>query len=61
MNEWISIKDRTPDDGTNEEFLICSENGLVRMSDWVYDEDIGWCFWFDPDATHWMSLPEPPK
>lgn len=27
MSEWISVKDRTPDDGTREEFLICSENG----------------------------------
>lgn len=60
MSEWISIKDRTPEDGTRDEFLICDEYGRVRMSDWCYDDQIGWCFWYDHEATHWMPLPEPP-
>lgn len=31
--EWIDINERTPEDGTRDEFLICDANGRVRMSD----------------------------
>lgn len=59
--QWVNIKDRTPEDGTRDEFLICDARGRVRMSDWCYDDQIGWCFWYDSEATHWMPLPAPPE
>lgn len=61
MSEWISIKDRQPENGTRDEFLISNEYGRIRISGWCYENPIGWCFWLDPETTHWQPLPEPPK
>lgn len=60
MSEWISVEERTPENGTRDIFLICDEYGKVQVSDWCYDDDLGWCFWYDHDATYWMPLPAAP-
>lgn len=59
--QWISVKDRLPDEET--EVLCYLGNalgkGIVvafrRHGDWYFDG------WKCPTVTHWMQLPEPPK
>lgn len=63
--EWISVKDRLPENGeviafaeTGCEYLI----GVLDESEYVGD---GVCCYGDGVmmmcVTHWMPLPEPPK
>ena len=56
MSDWISVEDRLPE---NERVVAFTPN-----------DDISLMYRFIPknmftqiatDATHWMSLPEPPK
>lgn len=55
MTEWVSVKDKLPND--NERYLTCDEDGFIAV------------FYFFPfdrtfandDVTYWMPLPEPPK
>lgn len=60
MSEWISVKDRLPDE--SEEVLVYGENA----SDWVYEVAIlDGALWLDrgealEDVSHWMHLPESP-
>ena len=65
MTEWISVKDRLPeDDGF---YLVYTTDGFV--SEWQVDEfyldtNYGWIGErFAPDwkVTHWMPLPELPQ
>ncbi|WP_311968560.1 Lar family restriction alleviation protein [Pseudomonas baltica] len=55
LAEWISVADRRPEDRKGD-YLITSYRGEVALSEWIYDDQIGWCFWYDPEATHWMPL-----
>lgn len=66
-NDWISVKDRLPDD--NELCLICAEGGGICIA---YYQPIGdkfsdhEPFWQSSNCrfsfvTHWQHLPEPPK
>lgn len=62
MHEWISVKDRMPDDSTfvlvfgretpiGEHFTymdVCYFNSSIKSLLWEH-------------ITHWMPLPEPPK
>ncbi|GLO44202.1 DUF551 domain-containing protein [Pseudomonas putida] len=59
MSGWIKCSDRLP---PNEKayYLIVCESGEIALTDYIYDSDVGWCFWYDPEATHWMPLPAPP-
>ena len=65
VQEWISVKDRLPE-----------ENGRYLTANKRYDDKIGvfdlWFdggFWyiddvddmFDYEVTHWMPMPHPPK
>lgn len=75
MSEWISVKDRLPDEG--EIALTVCDNGkmflLQKVSDEMFGVPIYWnyCCGFDKelgpnesycyDITHWMPLPAPPK
>lgn len=61
MAEWISVKDRLPEE---EKEVLCYlgnalGKGLIvafrRHGDWYFDG------WKCPTVTHWMPLPEPPK
>ena len=65
--DWISVKDRLPDD--KERYLICTEGGRDEIA---YYQPIGDKFSdYEPfwqgrscrftSVTHWQSLPEPPK
>lgn len=61
VQEWISVKDRLPEDG--QSVLTC-KNGICeiqtyekRRNGWLCK---GW-FWSMATVTHWMPLPQPPK
>lgn len=58
--QWISIKDRLPED--QEEVLVCtrSKNG-VRNIDKGYMAIDRFIHRGRAEVTHWMPLPEPPK
>jgi hypothetical protein len=73
--EWISVKDRLPEDG---ETVIVSDNvfgkdfssvawcaiGGINFMDndeGVYWADVGTNEVFGADVTHWMPLPDPPR
>ncbi len=61
MSEWISVKDRVPEEG--ERVLVynptCSEKHRVDI-EYRFDRN----FWESDGVysyiTHWMPLPEPP-
>ena len=59
VQEWISVKDRLPDD--DEVVIICTDKNFVYAGELIGDT------WFlDNDSwtatvTHWMTMPEPPK
>ena len=57
VQEWISVKDRLPEDSAN--VLVCHKNGLVTTNAWL-----GANWWFKNERnpiTHWMPLPQPPE
>ena len=64
VQEWISVKDRLPEDG--EIVLVCGSRGGVytavhnkpgQYRDWhKLNSKTHYC-----DPTHWTPLPEPPK
>ena len=59
VQEWISVKNRLPEDG--ETVTICTEKGFVYAGEligdtWFLDND-SWT----ANVTHWMPLPQPPK
>jgi hypothetical protein len=62
MSEWISVKDRVPED--------CLEKVLIHVvpkigRPYVAVDCFGGFFVIDgidgEDITHWMPLPDPPK
>lgn len=57
--EWISVKDRLPNDGDP---VLISDGNLVREGTFLkWDGYNSWC---QPrgmkEVTHWMPLPKPP-
>ena len=60
VQEWISVKDRLPED--QEEVLVCtrSKNG-VRNIDKGYMAIDRFIHRGRAEVTHWMPLPQPPK
>ena len=59
VHEWISVKDRLPED--DEVVIICTDKNFVYAGELIGDT------WFlDNDSwtatvTHWMPTPNPPK
>lgn len=70
MSEWISVKDRLPD---NDDFvlaIVSGKTGSIKLDNAYelaqFSMDEGWILemwpeWEDPKVSHWMPLPEPPK
>ena len=68
VQEWISVKDRLPED-SNDEFAdaVLVTDGFVQHmayfvgGEWRFAEsgEIKEPMWYR--ITHWMPLPEPPK
>lgn len=76
MSEWISTKDRLPEENTP--VLICTTRKcvwkaryydeyrvlqvLIRAAYWEVDGSCDESIEFEPaEVTHWMPLPEPPE
>lgn len=67
--EWISVKDRLPEKGSEEWYNIvltnqrCMTKRVVRVGYWDGYHKRFWGFEAPSDynVTHWMPLPEPPK
>ena len=57
VQEWISVKDRLPEQG--EEAICIAADGDMMIGKYT---EWGWMFpcYFE-DLTHWMPLPLPPK
>ena len=70
-NQWISCKDKMPEDNISVLFCYVSENGVKSVhygyhqtlkglgSSWAKPSG-GWEY-SDEDVTHWQPIPEPPK
>lgn len=64
MSEWISVRERLPDDGqmcvvyTQWHGVLLSE--LINTR-WLIKEDEGWYERPGHWVTHWMPLPAAPK
>ena len=62
VNQWISCKDRMPED--NDRVLILAKNESVYIAKHrVFGHFVvSFEYWLDDtEVTHWMPLPEPPK
>lgn len=73
-HEWISVKDRLPDNKEYDWVLaqVVEDNGFMHIptvmeyrqskNDW-FEETYGWISEHNGafTVTHWMPLPEPPK
>ena len=67
-NDWIPVTEKPPlkvgDDGYNG-YLVYS-NGYYEVADYTTDKFDNVLHFhvdgeYEPDVTHWMPLPEPPK
>lgn len=55
VQEWISVKDRLPDETKDEYVLaVCDYHGKIKV-------ETRKMWHIDSVVTHWMPLPEPPK
>lgn len=63
--QWISVKDRLPDE--QEEYLVVEKMPQVKVTiAWYSGNENGWlaldgCFYADGCIIYWMPLPEQPK
>ena len=70
---WISVKDRLPDTGKMEKYLVVAKSNIKTGDCYIW---LAWhspkkgFFFYDPEwanvninssVTHWMPLPQPPK
>ena len=73
MSEWISVKDRLPDENDINDYLItdgkrCFVGFYCRKAKGWNNFTLGWIQEYyadgevdDIEITQWMPLPEPPK
>ena len=77
MSEWISVKERMPEDDTPPgrkqiTVMVATKAGKVTISSRVFEPERGYCgktyparrIWsrlLNNYVTHWMPLPDPPK
>ena len=74
MSEWISVKERLPDDEKDGETVLAIVSGKPHKNIMLcpalmtagYFPGEGWVVneypeWENPTITHWMPLPELPK
>lgn len=64
MSEWISVKDRLPDEFG--EYLGLVDEFEFRGPEIVQFDEDGFQRWYNYEwnkshVTHWMPLPEPPE
>ncbi len=52
--EWISVKERFPEDGR---YLVCT----AHSPNWIGVSSLRKGKWDDSMVSHYMPLPEPPK
>ena len=62
---WISVEERLPEEGVRSVCLIYAD-GYTCVAEWSHDRrGDDWWFYvsgeYDPEVTHWMPLPQPPK
>ena len=60
MNNWISVKDRLPE----EEYVLCYQGGSCRTPNIRVGFRSSFSgHWFPNlyNVTHWMPLPNPPE
>ncbi len=61
--QWISVKERLPDEGGEYIVLVQLPNGTKDHRWDIFHPDAGWCEDYDAKVMFWMSfdsLPEPP-
>ena len=72
VQEWVSVKDRLPEEGEDVLLFFGGKYGNMATGFWHGEEKedcVWWCaytddgFYTDCDykPTHWMPLPAPPK
>ena len=61
MSEWISVKDRLPEDNYNL-YLVWREGRSVNLIIDIceFTNDIWYSYDGACNPTHWMPLPQPP-
>lgn len=62
MAEWISVKDRLPEDMIERVLVYVSSISVIGHP-WIDTDRCRNGRWvrYGNDVTHWMPLPEPPK
>ena len=67
---WIPCSERLPESSHDVLVVVSGTVGNIRLVDSIeignFDKDEGWILemwpeWEDPNVTHWLPLPEPPK
>ena len=76
MSEWISVKDRLPEEGQGLVLVYAPNNKYVafQLDEWSMQREApvsfssatievgeGWDNFEFEEITHWMPLPNPPK
>lgn len=70
MSEWISVKNRLPDNDDFVLVIVSGKAGNITLDNAIelaqFSMDEGWILemlpeWEDPNVTYWTPLPEPPE